>query len=119
MYQKYNFTTSNTLIYGGFMISLNDFYEQICRKRRDLAYHMSECEWAVDTDVLEEDHPEIRIELGRMREQFWSSEKIGTRVRLYSCDVPWETRHHTVNGQLEIKEEYTELYDPAQECWKI
>lgn len=112
------FTTSNTLIYGGFMISLNDFYEQICRKRRDLAYHMSECEWAVDTDVLEEDHPEIRIELGRMREQFWSSEKIGTRVRLYSCDVPWETRHHTVNGQLEIKEEYTELYDPAQECWK-
>lgn len=53
-----------------------------------------------------------------MREQFWSSEKIGTRVRLYSCDVPWETRHHTVNGQLEIKEEYTELYDPAQECWK-
>ncbi|HDH7806410.1 TPA: hypothetical protein PJH65_004041 [Raoultella ornithinolytica] len=112
------FTTSNALIYGGFMISLNDFYEQICRKRRDLAYHMSECEWAMDTDVLEEDHPEIRIELGRMREQFWSSEKIGTRVRLYSCDVPWETRHHTVNGQLELKEEYTELYDPTQECWK-
>lgn len=75
------FTTSNTLIYGGFMISLNDFYEQICRKRRDLAYHMSECEWAVDTDVLEEDHPEIRIELGRMREQFWSSEN------RYSCEV--------------------------------
>jgi hypothetical protein len=111
-------TTVKLLIYGDFMFLLTDFYDQISRKRDSLAYHMSECEWGVYVDVLEENHPEIQFELSRMRAQFWSSEKIGTRVRLYSCDVPWETRYHTVNGVLELKEEYTEIYDPTQACWK-
>lgn len=53
-----------------------------------------------------------------MRDQFWNSDKVGTRVILYSDPSRKEYKYCTVDGVEQLKEEYTELYDPAQECWK-
>lgn len=79
---------------------------------------MSHCEWKIYAEVLDETYPVMQEELARMRKQYWESEKVGMRVMLYSDPHLREYKYHKVNGSLEIKEEYTELYDPIQECWR-
>jgi len=99
------------------MFSVTELCEEIRRKRSELAGEMSHCEWKRYAEVLDETYPVMQEELAIMRKQYWESEKVGTRVMLYSDPHIREYKYHKVNGTLEIKEEYTELYDPVQECW--
>lgn len=100
------------------MFFLDEICEEISRKRRDLSEDMSRCEWSVYADILDENYSVMQDELARMREQFWNSSKVGTQVMLYSDPYLREYKFHTVNGELQTKPEYKELYDPIQECWK-
>lgn len=99
------------------MFSVTELCDEIRRKRSELAGEMSHCEWKRYAEVLDETYPVMQEELAIMRKQYWESEKVGTRVMLYSDPHIQEYKYHKVNGTLEIKEEYTELYDPVQECW--
>lgn len=116
--KKTFFTTLNLLIFGVFMLSVIEFCEEISQKLKWLSGHMAECEWDIYIDMLSENYPAIRKELSEMREQFWNSDKVGTRVILYSDPSRKEYKFCNVDGADQLKEEYTELYDPAQECWK-
>ena len=100
------------------MLSSIWFCEKISQKLDWLSEQMVECDWDIYIDVLSENYPVIRKELSEMRDQFWNSDKVGTRVILYSDPSRKEYKFCTVDGAEELKEEYTELYDPAQECWK-
>lgn len=100
------------------MFCVVEVFEEISRKCRELSEDMSRCEWSVYVDVLDESYPAMQEELARMRELFWNSSRIGTQVMLYSDPYPREYKYHRVNGELHTKPEYTELYDPVQECWK-
>ncbi|WP_336195909.1 hypothetical protein [Raoultella ornithinolytica] len=100
------------------MLSVIEFCEEISQKLKWLSGHMAECEWDIYIDMLSENYPAIRKELSEMREQFWNSDKVGTRVILYSDPSRKEYKFCNVDGADQLKEEYTELYDPAQECWK-
>ncbi|HHG9999487.1 TPA: hypothetical protein ACPZFO_002903 [Yersinia enterocolitica] len=100
------------------MFCVVEVFEEISRKCRGLSEDMSRCEWSVYVDVLDESYPAMQEELARMRELFWNSSRIGTQVMLYSDPYPREYKYHRVNGELYTKPEYTELYDPVQECWK-
>ncbi|EPH6761247.1 MULTISPECIES: hypothetical protein [Enterobacteriaceae] len=100
------------------MLSVIEFCEEISQKLKWLSGHMAECEWDIYIDMLSENYPAIRKELSEMREQFWNSDKVGTRVILYSDPSRKEHKFCNVDGVDQLKEEYTELYDPAQECWK-
>ncbi|EKK42860.1 hypothetical protein EC80566_2803 [Escherichia coli 8.0566] len=101
-----------------FMLSVIEFCEEISQKLKWLSGYMDECEWDIYIDMLSENYPVIRKELSEMRDQFWNSDKVGTRVILYSEPSCKEYKYCTVDGVEQIKEEYAELYDPAQECWK-
>ncbi|MGS3039610.1 hypothetical protein [Escherichia coli] len=100
------------------MLSAIEFCEEISQKSDWLAGHMVECDWDIYVDLLSERYPVIQKELSEMRDQFWNSDKVGTRVILYSDPSRKEYKYCTVDGVEQLKEEYTEVYDPAQECWK-
>lgn len=100
------------------MLTAIEFCEEISQKSVWLSGQMVECDWDIYVDVLSESYPVIRKELSEMRDQFWNSDKVGTRVILYSDPSRKEYKYCTVDGVEQLKEEYTELYDPAQECWK-
>ena len=100
------------------MLTAIEFCEEISQKAVWLSGQMVECDWDIYVDVLSESYPVIRKELSEMRDQFWNSDKVGTRVILYSDPSRKEYKYSTVDGVEQLKEEYTELYDPAQECWK-
>lgn len=100
------------------MLTAIEFCEEISQKSVWLSGQMVECDWDIYVDVLSESYPVIQKELSEMRDQFWNSDKVGTRVILYSDPSRKEYKYCTVDGVEQLKEEYTELYDPAQECWK-
>ncbi|WP_293648524.1 hypothetical protein [uncultured Pantoea sp.] len=100
------------------MLTAIEFCEEISQKAVWLSGQMVGCDWDIYVDVLSESYPVIRKELSEMRDQFWNSDKVGTRVILYSDPSRKEYKYSTVDGVEQLKEEYTELYDPAQECWK-
>lgn len=100
------------------MLSVIEFCEEVSQKLKWLSGHMTECEWDIYIDMLGENYPAIRKELSKMRDQYWNSDKVGTRVILYSDPSRKEYKFCNVDGVEQLKEEYTELYDPAQECWK-
>ncbi|HAV1630619.1 TPA: hypothetical protein JG862_004341 [Enterobacter hormaechei subsp. steigerwaltii] len=100
------------------MLSVIEFCEEVSQKLKWLSGHMTECEWDIYIDMLGENYPAIRKELSKMRHQYWNSDKVGTRVILYSDPSRKEYKFCNVDGVEQLKEEYTELYDPAQECWK-
>ncbi len=100
------------------MLSVIEFCEEVSQKLKWLSGHMTECEWDIYIDMLSENYPAIRKELSKMRDQYWNSDKVGTRVILYSDPSRKEYKFCNVDGVEQLKEEYTELYDPAQECWK-
>lgn len=106
------------MIYGDLMFCVAEVCEEISRKCKDLSEEMSRCEWSIYADVLDENFAAMQEELARMRDQFCNSSKVGTQVMLYSDPHLREYKHHRVNGELQLKPEYTELYDPTQECWK-
>lgn len=92
--------------------------EEISSKCKELSEEIARCEWSVYAEVLDESYPVMQEELARMRCKFWNSNRVGTQVMLYSDPHLREYKYHTVNGDLQIKPEYTELYDPVHECWK-
>lgn len=100
------------------MLSVIGFCEEVSQKLKWLSGHMTECEWDIYIDMLSENYPAVRKELSKMRDQYWNSDKVGTRVILYSDPSRKEYKFCNVDGVEQLKEEYTELYDPAQECWK-
>lgn len=100
------------------MLSVIEFCEEVSQKLKWLSGHMTECEWDIYIDMLSENYPAIRKELSKMRDQYWNSDKVETRVILYSDPSRKEYKFCNVDGVEQLKEEYTELYDPAQECWK-
>lgn len=100
------------------MLSVIEFCEEVSQKLKWLSGHMTECEWDIYIDMLSENYPAIKKELSKMRDQYWNSDKVGTRVILYSDPSRKEYKFCNVDGVEQLKEEYTELYDPAQECWK-
>ena len=106
------------MIYGELMFSVSEICEEISQKRKEVSEEMSHCKWERYAEILDESYSVMQEELARMREQYWKSAKVGTRVRLYSEPHLRDYQSHTVNGMLQLKEEYTELYDPVQECWR-
>lgn len=100
------------------MFSVSEICEEFSQKRKEVSEEMSHCKWEIYAEILDESYSVMQEELARMREQYWKSAKVGTRVRLYSEPHLRDYQSYTVNGMLQLKEEYTELYDPVQECWR-
>ena len=100
------------------MFSVSEICEEISQKIKEVSEEMSHCKWERYAEILDESYSVMQEELARMREQYWKSAKVGTRVRLYSEPHLRDYQSHIVNGMLQLKEEYTELYDPVQECWR-
>ncbi|EPD5075681.1 hypothetical protein ACSAY4_004453 [Escherichia coli] len=100
------------------MLTAIEFCEEISQKSVCLSGQMVECDWDIYIDMLSESYPAILKELSEMRDQFWNSDKVGTRVVLYSAPSHEEYKYCTGDRVGQLIEEYAELYDPVQECWK-
>ena len=61
------------------MLSVIEFCEEVSQKLKWLSGHMTECEWDIYIDMLSENYPAIKKELSKMRDQYWNSDKVGTR----------------------------------------
>lgn len=106
------------MIHNDLIFSATEFCEEISRKSKELSEEMSHGEWKEYAEVLDVSYPVMQEELVRMKKQYWDSKKVGTRVKLYSDPHLQEYKNHIVNGSLQTKDEYIELYDPIQECWR-
>lgn len=84
------------------MLTAIEFCEEISQKSVCLSGQMVECDWDIYIDMLSESYPAILKELSEMRDQFWNSDKVGTRVVLYSAPSHEEYKYCTGDrvGQL-------------------
>lgn len=99
-------------------MSLPKINTEIMTKIKRLSDEISCTEWRDAAVILQKNSPELATYLARLKERFWHSDKIGTIAMCYADPHIRNEKLHEVDGEIKLKEEYMELYDPVQACWR-
>lgn len=103
---------------GGEVLSFSKIYAEVSYKVKCLADEVSRTEWHDTAVIIEEENADLENYFAWLRKRFWCSNKIGTKVLRYADPHLREEKFHEEDGEIKYKEEYTELYDPVQACWR-